>query len=219
MLRLLSKYILIPAFFFPLLGQAQEPSLKGKKLDVTGQGGKSVEFASNRQGTVVSAQVIDGDTVPTMTLREIRVFEGRTFANPRDAREWERLKKKVKKVYPYARLARLKMEELQREIDTLDRKKDRKQYIKDAEKELFSEFEGEIKDMTVSEGVILIKLIDRETGDSSYELVKELKGGLNAFMWQSVARIFGHNLKSEYDPAGDDKMIEEIVLLIERGDL
>jgi len=71
--------------------------------------------------------------------------------------------------------------------------------------------------MTISEGIILIKLIDRETGDCSYELISELRGSFSAFMWQSLARLFGHNLKSEYDGEGDDAAIEEIVGEIEMG--
>ena len=71
--------------------------------------------------------------------------------------------------------------------------------------------------MTISEGRILIKLIDRETEHTSYELIKDLKGGLSAFFWQGIAKIFGNNLKDEYDPATEDRMIEEIIIFIEAG--
>ena len=84
-------------------------------------------------------------------------------------------------------------------------------------KKLQSEFEGELKKLTIKQGIILVKLIDRETGNTSYELVKQLRGSFSAFLWQSLARLFGSNLKLEYDPYGEDKLIEEIVVMIEQG--
>ena len=97
--------------------------------------------------------------------------------------------------------------------------KKRKEFINEAEKELRNQFEDELKGLTITQGRILIKLIDRETGETSYELVKELKGSFSAVLWQTVARIFGSNLKSEFDPEGEDKLINEIVMLIEAGQL
>ena len=85
-------------------------------------------------------------------------------------------------------------------------------YIKKAE-----EYENEIRTMTTSQGRILIKLIDRETGESSFDIIKEFKGGFSAFFWQNVARLFGHNLKSEYDAVNEDRMIEYIVWQIDAG--
>jgi hypothetical protein len=87
----------------------------------------------------------------------------------------------------------------------------------DDDKELKERFEDKLKKVSFSEGIILIKLIDRETGDTSFELIRDLKGSVSAYMWQGVARIFGSNLKLDYDPEGDDELIEDIVLRIERG--
>lgn len=210
------RYICLFLILIPFLGQGQNVAFSQADGFNSGKKGGSVQKIP---GTVVHANVLNGDTIPVITLKEVSIATARVWPTAAEQKKWERLKKKVKKVYPYAQLARLKMEVLEKEIEGLDKRKDQKQYIKKAEKELFAEFEGEIKDMTVSEGVILIKLIDRETGDSSFDLVKDLKGSFNAFMWQSVARIFGHNLKSKYDPKGEDMMIEEIVLMIQRGDL
>ena len=78
-------------------------------------------------------------------------------------------------------------------------------------------FEKEVRKLTVSQGIILVKLIDRETGRTSYQVIKELKGNVTAFFWQGIARIFGNNLKTEYDPEGEDRVIEDIVLGIEAG--
>jgi hypothetical protein len=126
---------------------------------------------------------------------------------------------KVVKVYPYAKAAGDVMEQYAAHLNTLEDKKEQRIFLKKAEEELKRQFEGELKQMTVSEGVILIKLIDRETGDSSYELVQELKGNFSAFMWQSLARLFGHNLKDDYDAGGDEAILEEIVRQIECGDI
>ena len=95
--------------------------------------------------------------------------------------------------------------------------KERKAHVKATEAELKRAFEGQLKELTVKEGIILIKLIDRETGDSSYGLIQELKGSFSAFMWQSVARIFGHDLKDDYAPYGEDWPIEQICREIELG--
>jgi hypothetical protein len=91
----------------------------------------------------------------------------------------------------------------------------RKKYLEQAEEELKRDFEKKIKDLSFNQGMILIKLIDRETGNTSYDLVKKLRGNFKAFMWQGVARLFGSNLKSEYDSDGDDKLIEMAVNQIE----
>lgn len=130
-----------------------------------------------------------------------------------------RTEQKVLKVYPYAKAAGELMKGYEAEMKTLKTEKERKKYLEKAEEELKAEFEGEIKNMTISEGLILIKLIDRETGDSSYELIKELRGSFNAFVWQSLARLFGTNLKEEYDPVTEDRIIEDIVVRIEEGEL
>ena len=92
-----------------------------------------------------------------------------------------------------------------------------KKYYKKIEEELKKEFDGDIRKMSASQGRILIKLIDRETGDTSYEILQEFRGNVSAFFWQSFSRMFGQDLKSDYDPYGDDKDIESIVQLIEAG--
>ena len=96
---------------------------------------------------------------------------------------------------------------------------DRKVLMKNAEAQLKTEFEKDIRDMTYSQGKILVKLIDRETGKTSYQIIKDFRGSIQALFWQTLARIFDGNLKLEYDPFGDDKDIEEIVLKIESGDI
>jgi len=89
--------------------------------------------------------------------------------------------------------------------------------MKKAEKELEAQFGDEIKDLSFSQGKILIKLIYRETGNSTFDIVKELRGGFTAFVWQTLARIFGYDLKTDYEPGGSDQAIEQIVLMIDAG--
>jgi hypothetical protein len=168
---------------------------------------------------VLRAVVIDGDTIPLVMLEGVSVSEQRFTRSKRYDRQYGRLLRKVLKTYPYAKVTKELLEGYDEELAKLKGEKDKRDYLDIAEAELKAEFEGEIQELTVSEGKILIKLIDRETGDTSYELIKQLKGGFNAFMWQSLARLFGSDLKAGYDPLGDDRMIEAIVQEIERGDL
>ncbi len=139
------------------------------------------------------------------------------FKNKKDQRQWEKLVRNVKKVYPYARLAGIKFQEYEYLILTSRSDKERKNYINRLEKELTNQYADELEKLTFTQGKILFKLIDRETGNSSYDLVKELKGKFMAFFWNSFARIFGYNLKEKYDPYGKDANIEQIVVLIENG--
>ncbi len=164
---------------------------------------------------VIQAVVIDGDTIPMITLREYRVSERRK----RRSRKWLRLKRRIVKVYPYAKIAGELIREYEADLAKIKNKARQKLYMKKAEKDLKAEFKGEIINLSISQGAILIKLIDRETGQTSYELVKELKGNFSAFCYQAITRMFGNDLKSGYDPKGKDKMIEEIVQMIERGEI
>lgn len=176
----------------------------------------------------VSAQQLDslhfldaiegnGDTLPHKELEAIPVFPKPVFENRRQERRYYRLEAKVKKVYPFAIRAGELLEKYEDEYLSTDDPKKRRKYIKQAEKELFEEYGPQLKKLSLSEGRILIKLIDRETGNTSYELIRDLKGGLTAFFWQGVARIFGNDLKEEYDPVTEDLLIEQIIIQIEAG--
>jgi uncharacterized protein YicC (UPF0701 family) len=157
------------------------------------------------------------DTSIHYFLKPIDIFPDKKDMKPRQLREYTLLENKVKKVYPMAKVAAIKLAEYNRVYSTFKTERERKKYVKGVEKELFSEFEEELRVMKVSEGRILIKLLDRETGNSSYEIIKEFKGGLPAFFWQSVAKLFGHDLKAQYDPVMEDRLIEYIVLQIDLG--
>jgi hypothetical protein len=160
----------------------------------------------------------NGDTLPIVTLHPVSISENRTFANKREERKWSRLKRDVAKVYPYSKIAGKKLKTYN-EMMVGKPEFEQKKLLKRAEAELKKEFEGDIQNMTLNQGRILIKLIDRETGNSSYSLVKDLRGSFQAFFWQSLARVFSTNLKETFNPYSnpEDKMIEDIIGSIEDG--
>ncbi len=166
---------------------------------------------------VVPADIQGEDTLLQVVLKDIVIFPVRKFKNEKQRIQYTRLMYNVKKVYPYAKMVNVIYSEIETEIANADSKKDVKKYIKEKEKELFDKFEKDLRNMTYSQGRILIKLVDRETGTTTYEVVKELKGSVSAFVWQSVALLFDSNLKLEYNPDEEDKMIEEIIAMIENG--
>jgi hypothetical protein len=173
-------------------------------------------FSQNYDVIVVKAKVENGDTLPMMYLPEVRIKGYIIYRTPADQRRFDRLARNVKKVYPYARLAGLKLQEFDSMMAGLTEKEQR-QLFKKAEDELKSEFGEELKGLTFTQGRILLKLVDRETGTPTYHIVKELRGSFVAFFWQNLSRLFGYNLKEKYDPEGKDKDIETIVQMIENG--
>ena len=134
-----------------------------------------------------------------------------------DLRRYRKLVEAVKKVYPVAQAAKAQMVQMEAELLRLETKKEQKQYIKGIAAAIKKEYTPVLKHMTRTQGRVLLKLIDRETKYTAYEILREFRGGFVAGFWQSVSRIFGQNLKSEYDREGDDKVLEQIVLYYEAG--
>ncbi|MDI9539383.1 MAG: DUF4294 domain-containing protein [Bacteroidota bacterium] len=167
----------------------------------------------------IKAIVVDGDTIPQMLLNEVTVMEPWRFKNKREEAQYSRLVRNIKITLPYARMAAAKLQVINDNLAKLPTDKKRREYLKKAEKELFDEFEAPLRKLTFSQGKLLIKLIDRETGDTSYNLIREYKGGVSALFWQGIARIFGANLKDQYIPSDrvEDRMIEHIIALIDIG--
>ncbi len=161
----------------------------------------------------------EGDTTFHYAVSQVFIFPPRKFKNERERRKYNRLVRYVKKVYPYSVLINNIFKETEFVLRHMDNNRERRKYIKKKEKELKKEFEDDIRNLTYSQGRILIKLVDRQTGHTSYELVKHFKGNITAMFWQGIARIFQTNLKYEYDPEVKDKWIEEIVAKIENGQL
>lgn len=177
----------------------------------------SAQEAQKDTSVVLRAVVEGSDTLPIVELPEVKVYERRDFDYLYLKRRYRRMIRNIKKAYPYARIAGVRLKELDDHLATLHSEKEQKAYINRAEKEIMDQFEKEVRRLTVTQGIILVKLIDRETGRTSYQVIKELKGGFTAFFWQGIARIFGNNLKTEYDPENQDRVMEDIVLGIEAG--
>ena len=159
---------------------------------------------------VAASRDMYGNMIPWIALEDVKIYGVRLFASPEARAKYNRLRYNVLKVLPYAKFARNRYSRLYEELKYTTNRKQQKVLVKTCEREIKDMFNREIKNMTISQGEILIKLIDRETGRSSYELVKELKGGFTAFCYQSVARVFGHNLKQKYDPQ-QERDIENII--------
>lgn len=160
--------------------------------------------------------VYRNDTLPVIHIPPVNIYDVNKY-NYLKSRRYRRMVRNVKKAYPYAVIANLQLKKLDRELAGMDSRKLQKEYIRQAEQEIMQEFEDEVKRLTIRQGIILVKLIDRETGKTSYEVLKDIKGGFTAFFWQGIARIFGNDLKLQYDPDGDDQLIEDIVKAMEYG--
>lgn len=168
-------------------------------------------FKTGKNDTIkVAITNINGEVLPWIVLNQVNVIDKRTFKTAQDMADYRRLRYNVLKVLPYARFAGQRYRQLERDLALNTNKREQKRLVKECEKEIKDLFNKEIKNMTISQGEILIKLIDRETGNSSFNLLKDTKGGVSAFFLQSVARVFGHDLKSKYDPQLD-RDIESII--------
>lgn len=194
---------LFPCFFFLLVGNA------------AAQDSITQEGAQQPQRKMVPSTIIDGERMPWMLIPEVEITRKRIFKNPEDKARYMRLRYNVMKVLPYAQYAQNRYQQLYRDLALTGNKREQKRLVKACEKEIKDMFNKEVKNLTISQGEILIKLIDRQTGNSSYEVVKELRGGVTAFFYQSVAKVFGHNLKNTYSPE-EDFEIENIIRSLER---
>ena len=185
-------------FFLPLAGKAQERVLSPYNPD--GQ-----------------YYILPYDSLPQVVIPEIVVYPQKRNFTDKVMRQYTLLEFRVKKVYPIAKLAAFKVAEYNKVYQSFKTERERKDYVRKIEKELFASYEKEIRSMTIAQGRILIKLIDRETGKTSFDIIKEFKGGFSAFLWQGVAHLFGNNLKSEYNATNEDALIEYIIWQIEMG--
>jgi len=167
--------------------------------------------------TILLGAVVEGrDTIPMIFLPDVYKTDKMLKKYAKARRQYDQLYYNVYKTYPYAVIAADVLKDVDGNLAKLKDNKDaRKAYLKTIEKELNKRFKGELEDMTISQGQVLVKLIDRQTGKNCYGIIKELKGGFSAVIWQSVALLFSNSLKKEYDPYGDDKDMESIVKELE----
>ncbi len=162
--------------------------------------------------TDIRTEISGKDTITVVDIVSIPVFRRKI-----DTRRYAKLIANIKAVYPIAKEAKTTLMDMETYMLNLKTEREQKEYVKLIEQMLKRKYTPILKKMTYSQGKILIKLIDRETSHSSYELVKELRGGFSAFFYQGIARMFGANLKEKYDRYGEDLVLEHLIMLYEAG--
>ena len=163
------------------------------------------------------AQIQNGDTIAVVNLREVFVYPPVKFKNKRERNRYNKLVRDVKRTLPYAKIVYETLIETYEYMETLPDDKARQAHLKRMEKELFAEYKPQLTKLSFSQGKLLIKLIDRECNQSSYNLLKAYLGTFRAGFWNFFAGMFGASLKTEYDPDGKDALTERIVVLVENG--
>lgn len=205
------------AFLFTLTGavgsalacNTEPPSSKDRATD---------SASSTLRGSLVPLYTMpSGERLPSYTLPNVYVFGQKSRMSEREKKAFSRLVRDVKKAYPFAKIVANTLMETYEYIETLPDDGSREKHLKRMEKELYKQFEPQMKKLTLRQGKILIKLIKRETDSTSYELVEAYLGSFAASFWNLFAKMFGASLKADYQPDGEDRAIETIVLMIENG--
>jgi hypothetical protein len=175
-------------------------------------------FAQDRSKDLIitEAVVINGDTIPYATLPVIQVYTQLTAKQKKAQEAYNRLRNAVYVTYPYARKAGVVLNDINAKLTNISERSKRKAHIKSREAELRKEFTTPLTNLSVYQGKVLMKLINRETGNSCYEIIKEYQGGLTARLYQTVAFFFNTSLKQPYDPSKDDLMVERFVQEVQR---
>ncbi len=179
-------------------------------LNATGQTNVPVKDTIDKEYFIIM-----GDTIvrETIDLDEVVILRKLDFASEKDRREYLILRRKTRKVYPYAKLASERLVELNSRLDQIKSRRDRKRYTQIVQNYIENEFSAELKKLTKSEGQILVKLMHRQTGVTTFDLIKELKSGWRAFWYNSTASLFDISLKEKYRPQSnkEDFLIEDIL--------
>ncbi len=170
-------------------------------------------------GYKVPVCVYQGDTIPCITLKNIYIYPPLKFKNKKQERYYWKLVRDVKKTLPIAKEIRNAVIETYEYLEKLPNEKARDKHIKAVEKGLKQQYTPRMKKLTFAQGKLLIKLVNRECNQSSYQLVKAFMGPFKAGFYQTFAALFGASLKKEYDPDKDDKMVERVITLVENGQL
>lgn len=177
------------------------------------------KVTKNATGITVSNAFYDGDSITQVNFYTLRVYPPMAFKNTRQERAYYKLIRDVKRTLPLAKTINHIIIETYEYMQTLPPGKEREEHIKRVEKGLKAQYTPQMKKLTYAQGKLLIKLVDRECNQTSYELVKAFIGPFKAGVYQTFASIFGASLKKEYDPEGDDAMTERIILMVESGQL
>ena len=172
-----------------------------------------------KQESILEFIVEGNDTIYIDEIRASKVYSRLPKMKGREWRQYYRLVHNFSKAYPYALVAKKLVVEADSVIaaDNLKGVK-REKYINKVQKELFDVFESQMRSLSVSQGALIMKLVDREVGKSSYNIIKGYKSGITAGFWQGIAKMFGTDLKKPYDPEGEDAATEELVQIWEAGD-
>lgn len=180
----------------------------------------SVSAQESRYGVndtiITQAIVYNGDTIELKTLENVAVYVRLNEAQMSEKAKYNRLRNAVYVTYPYARRAGIIMNDINANLVNTTSKKNRKKYIHSREKELKKEFTTPLTNLSIYQGKVLMKLINRETGNNCYEIIKEYKGSVNARLYQTVAFFFNSNLKQAYDAQNDDHLVEKFVKEVQR---
>lgn len=173
----------------------------------------------SEKGYMLPVCVYQGDTIPYITLRNVYIYPRIKFKSKKQERYYWKLVRNVKKTLPLAKEIRRAVMETYEYMETLPDTKSRERHMKAVEKGLKEQYTARMKKLTFSQGKLLIKLVNRECNQSSYQLVKAFMGPFKAGFYQTFAALFGASLKKEYHPEDDDKLIERIAVLVENGQL
>lgn len=174
---------------------------------------------STSTAQLVKMCVYDGDTIPCVDIRTVYVFKTRTFKTKKQQEQYDKLVRDVKKVLPIANEINQAIIESYEYLQTLPNEKARKKHINDLEKGLKKQYTPRLKKLTLNQGKLLIKLVDRQNNQTSFELVKAFMGSFKANFYQTFAKMFGASLKKEYDPKGEDQLTEMVIILVQNGQI
>lgn len=174
---------------------------------------------TKKEGYLVAVTAYKGDSILSINLPTVYIFKPLIFKNKRQQQRYNKLVRDVKKVLPISKEVNRAVIETYEYLMTLPTEKERNEHIKQVEKGLKKQYLPVMKRLTFSQGKLLIKLIDRQSNQTSYELVKAFIGPFRAGLYQAFASLFGASLKKEYDAEGEDKLTERVILLVENGQL
>lgn len=159
----------------------------------------------------------NGDTIFLENLRVLYVYPPLVFKSGRQEKFYWRTVRDVKKALPYARLASIEITKLNRELYYMPNDAARRKHINEFQARIFRQYEKPLRNLTINQGKMLIKLIDREHDLNTYDIIKSYKGSMPAFFWNTIARFFGSDLKNEYDASDKDRIVERVVTLVDAG--
>lgn len=177
------------------------------------------KFDSNKQLDSLAFQATANDTIYLAYLHDLYVYPKMKFSNKKQERFYWRTVRDVKKCLPYARWITQDMAYADSEMGKLTTAKDKKKWWRKYEKYLFKKYESDFRDMTASQGRMLMLLLARENHTTSYELIRQYKNRATADFWQGIAKLFKNNLKEEYNGSDKDRIVERVITLVEAGQL